>query len=544
MKPPSNRPLTLLALAGCLLLAAPFAISSCVLPWGRDQGIYAHAATRMLDGFIPYAETFVFKPPATIFLHAAAIQAFGRDMLAIRQFDALWTLATATLLFLIVHVATGTRVAALFSGAAFAWQIHRESFWNSAQTDGWVNLPFGVTIAALVVAPATLTWAVVAGIAMGVACCFKYTVGALLPIAMLLPFIRSGRSGWRAGFTVGLAFVITLGLGAATMAACGALDDFLDIQNEVVVPYSGASDGLGIARKSWSQYIDGVGRFGTIPLTLAGLGVFIVLVDALIRRRHDARSAAGLAAVGWAFAGLASAFVQGKFFGYQYLATVGALGLLIPIGLSGIAQWLPRPRIATLLAGSIVLYLAAQESPFPKRWQIIAQLAKGTTTLEREYEVGKYGFKDMSLNANVTVAKWLLRETPVNEPIFIWGYDPMIYVLANRGMVSRFAYTYPMVVPWAPVDRYKAELMDSLRATPPSAVVVGSDDGVRVVMGHRKDSQQTLQEFPELQSFIHDGYAPPVAVGRFQVYRRRPADITTPSDGGRTEVTAPGPSAP
>jgi hypothetical protein len=430
-------------------------------------------------------------------------------------------------------------VAALFSGAAFAWALHRESFWNSAQTDGWVNLPFGVAVAALVAAPATLPWAVVAGAAMGIACGFKYTVGGLLPFALLLPFIRSGRTGWRSSLAIGLAFGVTMALGAAALAAFGALDDFLDIQNEVVVPYSGAADGSVIARKSWSQFVDGVGRFGNVPLTLAGLGVCMVLLDAALRRRRDARTAAGVAAVGWAFAGLLSAWAQGKFFGYQYLATVGAFGLLIPIGVSGLAQWLPRPRIATLLAGGVVFYLAAQEAPYPNRWKILGKIADGKTTLAKEYERGKYGFKDMSLNANVKVAKWLSSETPPEEPIFIWSYDPMIYVLADRGMVSRFPYTYPMVVPWAPVDRYKAELMNSLRATPPSAVVVGSDDGVRVVMGHRKDSRQTLREFPGLQAFLQEGYAAPVDVGRFQVYRRRPGGSATTNDVSAPEGTAP-----
>lgn len=81
----------LAARVGAWLLALPFAVSTTVLPWGRDQGIYAHAASRLLDGYLPYSETFVFKPPATIFVHAAAMALLGRDMLAIRVFDVVWT---------------------------------------------------------------------------------------------------------------------------------------------------------------------------------------------------------------------------------------------------------------------------------------------------------------------------------------------------------------------------------------------------------------------------------------------------------------------
>jgi 4-amino-4-deoxy-L-arabinose transferase-like glycosyltransferase len=516
----------LLALAAAWLLALPFAISTTVLPWGRDQGIYAHAATRLLDGYVPYAETYVFKPPATIFVHAASMLLFGRNMLAIRVFDVFWTLATVAVLYGIAVRATQSRFFAALTGVVFAAIYHHYTYWNTAQTDGWTNLPIGLALLLALGDEANPRRALAAGVLAGIAFWFKYTVGLVFPIAVLLPLLRRGRGGLPEAGAVIAGFALAVGGGVLAMMALGAWDDFVEIQTEVVFPYSGATKAAGgdegIARKSFDRFVKGVGTLGgPVSMVISSLGLLAVLGDLAWRRKLDDRAVARLAALGWAVTGLASAWTQGKFFSYQYLATVGAAALLVPIALSTVAEIVPRGRYVVIPACVILLGWTGSQKPFPNRWQILWNLAQGKTTLEHEYDKGNYGFKDMSLDHNMAMGKWLKENTPEGEPVFIWAYDPMIYVLAGRDMTSRFPYTFPLVVSWAPVEKYEQELISALRDDPPSAFVIGKDDGVFVVMGHRRDSRKTLVEFEEMNAWLRENYVQQKDVGRFQVWTRR-----------------------
>lgn len=510
MTPSRERRRDLVALAAAGLLALPFALSTLVLPWGRDQGIYAHAAARLLDGHLPYAGTFVFKPPATVVVHAAAMSLFGREMLAIRAFDLLWTLATVAVLFALARRATGSRIFAALAGVAFAVLYHQHNFWNHAQTDGWTGLP--IALALLLALGEGRRRAVLAGVCAGLAVWFKYSLGLVLPLAVALPLLRRGLADAAA---VAGGFTFALAGGVAVMVVLGVWPAFVEIQTAVVAPYVEATGG-------GASFWGGVGRLGgPVVLALAAAGALAVLVDLGRRRVLDSRALVGLAAIGWAGAALVSAWVQGKFFAYHYLPAVGAVALLIVLGLASAARLGPRARAVVLAVCAVLLGVAATRRPFPERWTTLGELVRGRTTLLREYARGSYVVPDMSVADNLRIGTWLREHVPADEPIFVWSYDPMIYVLAGRDMVSRFPYTYPLVIGWGPVDAYRAELMTALRATPPAAFVVGKDDAVPAVTGHRRDSRRTLREFSALHAWLREHYAPQGEVGRFQIWTRR-----------------------
>ena len=72
-------------------------------PFGRDQGNYAYPAWAWLDGQMPYRDVYVFKPPATVWVHALAQLLFGHSMVAVRILDLGWTVATALCIVTLHH---------------------------------------------------------------------------------------------------------------------------------------------------------------------------------------------------------------------------------------------------------------------------------------------------------------------------------------------------------------------------------------------------------------------------------------------------------
>lgn len=508
------------AVLGMLLATLPFSLSSLVLPWGRDQGIYAQAGARLLDGMLPYRDTFVFKPPATVLVHAVALGLFGRDMLAIRRLDVLWTGLTACTLYAIAWVATQSPRAAALAGVIFAFATHRAGWWASAQTDGWSNLFVGLALVAVLVGRPSVAGGLVAGLAVAGVAWFKYPGAAVLPVVVAVPILRARRAGLAPAAAVLSGFGGGMLGGLGLMAATGMLEPFLAIQREVVAPYTGPG-GPGL-RLSFGVFLQRFGNTFAELGVLAGLGVLVGAAGLGRRRTLDDRAVAWLAALGWALAGLLAALAQGKYFEYQYMLWIGGGALLAAVALRPVVDAPGRWRTPglALVAGLVALTLLG--SPWAGRWATLGEVAVGQTSLARSMRTGGYRSGDFDLRDVMDVAAWLRENTPADRPVFVWAYEPGIVVLADRQQASRFPYTYPLGVPWAPIERYEAELVAALEADPPSVIVVGSDDAVKVVTGHDLDSAALLRERTRLWDFVLVRYTPAETVGRYTVWVEQP----------------------
>jgi 4-amino-4-deoxy-L-arabinose transferase-like glycosyltransferase len=489
-------------------------LSNLHLPWGRDQGIYAHAASEILDGAAPYAEIFVFKPPATIYVHALAMALFGRDMVAIRLLDVGWTAATVGVLYTLARAAGAPGWAAACGGVLFAWQYHDLGYWNSAQTDAWTNLFTGLALG-MVAWPGRVGVArgLAAGAFAGAVFWFKYSLGAVLPLVVVLALVQGPRPPWPAALSsiagiLGSFLAVVVGLWSVD-----AWHTFLEIQNDTVLPYTGLA-GEGLSRRDPWMFLKNLRALGHLPLTFAAVGVLGVGWQ-VARSWRDPASIAGLAALGWLSVGLLSAWSQGKFWSYQFQGALGGAALLGALGLAALAAW-GAGHLARRLA--LLALTVGLTFHVPERLEVIRDLAMGSRNWDEVW--GRYGNSGMRVKDNLAVAAYLQRTTRPEDRIFIWGYDPMIYVLSDRRIVSRFPYTYPMAVAWGPVEAYRDELMAALRADPPAAVLIGRRDQVSVVFGHKMDSEATLRGFPELTSFLQEHYGPRREVGRFLVVMR------------------------
>lgn len=542
-----------------MLACLPFALSSLMLPFGRDQGIYAHTADQFLEGHALYRDVYTFKPFMTVFVHVASQLLFGQCMTAIRLFDVLWTLATVAAIYLFVRSAftresqesqdaagessdvLGSRLVAVAAGVFYAFAYHRYDFWMSAQTDGWANLPVAAALW-LAIVRSKRVWAprITAGIAMGAAFWFKYTFAAFLPLAMLLPFAR----GWRRGLTeaafvaAGFAGAVLAGVGWLWWA--GSLDAFLAIQRSVVFDYSGMGRPEGTLahlRLFWEQLHVPAGI-----VWAAGLGAVWAAVEALLlgRRWLKERTAevttrtvevkAGVAQVvvlAWLAGGFASTYTQGKFFQYHYLGLIPPLAIFAAQTFGRlIRQFKGARRQATLGAavlGGLVVVLATTPL-YRARAHLLFDVATGVGTLDEHWRSGFYANPDFSLRDDLALADWLRENTEPSETVFLWGYEPMVYFLAGREPVSRFPYVLPIVVPWID-EKHDEELLAALQAAPPAHFVIARGDATPWVNGRPEDSLGMFQTVDSIRDHVTSHYRPKGRLARFLIFEHRQRNL-------------------
>jgi hypothetical protein len=135
-----------------------------------------------------------------------------------------------------------------------------------------------------------------------------------------------------------------------------------------------------------------------------------------------------------------------------------------------------------------------------------ASLISGKITLEDHYRnFEKYTVADFSLSANMDTAAFISDNTRKDDEIYIWGFEPLVYVLSERKCVSRFIYNVSLFWPWV-TKEYKTEFMETLRKKRPKYFLVLRNDELPWVSGLYDDSEKALKNYSELNLFVTQNY--------------------------------------
>jgi len=116
-----------------------------------------------------------------------------------------------------------------------------------------------------------------------------------------------------------------------------------------------------------------------------------------------------------------------------------------------------------------------------------------------------YTLYDQNAYANRKVSEWLSQNTPMGSPVYIWGFESVIYDMADRPSSSRYIYNVPQRAIWENTPARQI-LISELMVSPPSAVVVIHNDPLPHIIGNQLDSAKELENFTELLNFITDNY--------------------------------------
>jgi len=518
------------ALAGCGLLAlaalgAILLAPTLTYPLGRDQGVFAAAADIIRRGGVPYRDIWDVKPPGIFYLYHASFALFGRSALAPRILDLLWTLATAVCLW-----SVGRRFFSPLAAAAVALffllrYVAGNSFWNTAQPDGFASLPLLLAAAALLGAERRRSnlLALISGASISLAILLKPTLG----IALALPILAVAASAQEpprprllrlASYLLGC--LLPLALAAALLWRAGALTDTLEVlflwnaeYARLRVPIPLAHDPI---RQTALFLIGGRHHWLLFPV-----GLFALVGAADLTFRPSAGRMRWLLPT-WAIVIIASVWVQGKYYTYHWLPVLPPLALLAGHRLTAAGRPLhhicPPPAARALSVLGLAAILATLGAAY---WQSlhlpISALLGRTPRAALLARWDRYG--DVSLSADRAVAAHLRSNTDPSDTVFVWGFEPLIYFLTDRAPASRFLYTVPLVTPWSPAD-WRGEFIRDLEERRPSFIVVAHNDALPWMTGRRDDSASQAKQFVEFQRLLKQRYQSPHRIEDFDIYQR------------------------
>lgn len=515
--------LLLLSLAAGAALLAPLL----TYPFGRDQGAFACVADVIARGGVPYRDVWEMKPPGIFYLFWASFAVFGRSTLAPRLLDLLWTLATGVTIW-----ALGRRLLSSWVGMAGAFfflvrYVAGHSFWNTTQCEGFASLP--LTLAALMLLAAEERrsgWrAAACGALVALAVLLKFTLAIflLLPCTALLAAQREPlRPRLARGASYLLGCLAALAGAAVLLWQAGALSDMVEIVLLWNAKYSGLEVPAAYAPSLPYQTVKFL--VGTPHSLLFPIGLLALVGVAGLARGREAGRMRWLLPT-WAVTMMAAVWIQGKYYTYHWLPLLPPLGLLAGEGLNTV--WLllrratsPRAALSLYIVGllAVLTALGAAYWSFLK-WPVGYALgAVPRDSFQRAFD--RYGRGDFSLSADRKVAAFLKRHTPADAPTFIWGFEPLVYYLAERPPASRFIYNVPLVTEWSPPE-WRQELVRDLVQKRPRYVFVVHNDRLPWMTGQPGDSAAQLTAYLELQDVLHKRYRPTQRIEDFEVWQRQ-----------------------
>jgi len=505
-----------------VLLVGLIGVESLFFAFGRDQGIHATIAFALREGRVPYLDIYNIKPPLTTAVHWLSQVLFGHTIAAIRQLDLIQVALVAVLLHSIALRLLANRFVAFCTGLAYALLYYSSNYWEIAQTDGWTSVFVAAAFALVLrwgVADSSVArrWAVVgAGVLFALAFLLKYTV-VLVSLPAFIWLIMNPHTRRRLGgdmLLVLLAFAATLLLCFGALAYGNALDAFFETQ-QFIFTYSQV-----YSAPAWDVWVYGFYRLvseAVFICLLAAIGLLTVVWQCIKDRKLTALVSFSLL---WFLSGYFAGVIQSKGFPYHYLPALPAMAVLAGVGAMRILDTLPAAFLTGRRAqAAAILLLALVVSWVPKSWQKVTELISNDRKYSNYY-VYFFESADYSWSESELLREYIEKEFPADATMFLWGYETGVYYQLKKVPVSRFIYTWPLVVNYSQ-GRYNQQLMTELQAALPDIFVVQSGDATPYVTGEERDSREVLEDFPELQAFLAEHYNLSTVVARYDVYQLR-----------------------
>ena len=521
---------------GLLLGVAVLLLAGLVLllgyGYGRDQGIYAVVARAIAGGGAPYLDAWDFKPPAIFGVYAAAHALFGPGIEAVRGVEALVYLSLVPAFMLLSDRVLGDSRPGLLAAAIALFAQLQLEYWDTAQPEsfGGVAVVWALFLAVRaedVAGAARGRARLGAGALYAVAGLFKPHLGAGILVSAALAARgarRSGAAAWPPLLVYAAGAALVIAVAAAWLAAAGAwsatLETFL-----VFLPsyHSLRFELLALPVDTLRTLRDAL--LGFTAFVPVGLLLLVVLPPLASRERGVALHVAGV--VLFQLAGVAS---QARFYPYHFAASLTLLAL--PAGWGLWKGWL-RARHSPLgvVAALTAAILLAWKTPavpaygglgFWERARLRGALLAGGADAGVENLLHTAG--DVHYGANRGAANWIATRTPPDSALYVWGFEPMLYAMADRRPASRWIYNVPQRLAWEHRDRVRRELLADLRREKPAAIVVLQRDVREGVTGNDRDSRAELEAFPELGQLLDEAYAPGTTGEDLTILLRRPTE--------------------
>lgn len=513
----------------CVLIALP----TLNFPFGPDQAIFATIGQTISRGGFPYTDAWDQKPPAIFLIYAVAIHGPFSFMRNVRIFDIAWMAVTVLLLIELGRrwwSARAGMTAGLLYGAIYTTA---SGWWNLAQPDGFIALPLVAALLLYDGARGRAALLIGAGVALGVAFQLRFIMALLIPFFPLVelgaaPHGERARLWFRRMLWLGVGFVLVQAALALWLALGGALGEYV-AATRFASGYTSLGGPYSPKGLNLNNYTTAV-RFSFLFWLLTRL---VVAAPALIGGfagvflLHERRVQQVTLFVFLGFLGICA---QAKFFPYHWLYLLPFLALLAGWTFDRVLTAVREREgpARTLLAGGLLASGLLLSTPDVLdggwfQWSDYVHFYSRPAAREYYYDdFGNWNGGAFSYRASRDTAAYLQAHTRPGDPLYIWGYDPLVYLLAERPSASRFIYAFPLMSGWAP-KAWQPDFLEELKARPPAYFVVQHNEGAPWITGHGIDTGGFIPWFPQLESWLKNNYSWSTTIEDYDIYRRLPA---------------------
>jgi hypothetical protein len=427
----------------------------------------------------------------------------------------------------------GSRTAGMLGGAIAALVHAQLEFWHSGQPETFGGV---LTFLGLVLtttdgkrAKKTLRFLAV-GALFGGAALLKPPLGggALVCAAYLAKreqqIAGQARAGVRAVLVVVAGMLVPVALVLLWFWARGGLSALIWTMKDFTPGYTALGwEGQHAPQMFYHALLEAFFKFSA--LAAAGVIAAIATTPMHLREREGVFLVLGVIAVH--VTGIA---MQGKFFAYHYGATLPLIAFL-----GGRGLYMLWRRCLAGGAGGVLAFMAfvsvcvgmrqaVTDLPqdFWERTGIRTRHLFSSHRNRGELEAALGTVADVSLSADRAVAREIRSRTRSDASVLVWGFEPVIYWLADRKPATRFIYDVPQRTSWER-ERARYDLMQELAAEKPAAIVVQHKDVFPLVTGNTLDSAWELKGFGALNALVLSDYEHVTTIEDFDLYLRRPA---------------------
>jgi hypothetical protein len=447
----------------CAGMGLAFWLPTLLYPFGRDQAAFFYIAREWLLGGVPYRDMVDHKPPLIYAVYALSHLFSGGAIWGIRLLEGVWVLLLSW-----VMARSAAATCEGDHGPRWLWAVSFAvlsllyfgcfSYRETAQVEIWGA---GVALLSLVLfthASDSHLAAFAAGLAASIAVLFKPPLALLLlPLIVIVKrdallrvaFVENSSHRWWASFAwVAGGVLVPWICVAGYFAWVGGLANLIDL---VVI-----ANWVHARSSAWDRSLWETTQFFLacisylVPLWVAtGLGFGFVFVACGRSYRQCLRQTSDVLLL---FAGcLASILLQRKLYGYHWIVFVIPSALIFTRGVAQFSAWLvirQQPsgmmRAVVPLAVMLALVVSVVGSWGFWKWQLPARtgaVAVLSGRIDRTEFLEAFSWHEYQLAEQEVIGQWLRDHSNVNDAVLVRGFEPYIYVVAERATSNRFFWT-------------------------------------------------------------------------------------------------------
>lgn len=489
------------------------------MPLARDQGIFAWIGATIVHGGHQYTDAWDVKGPLVGLGYALQLHLFGMTESGVRAGDALLWLMFGGIAWLACSRLQLSHLARLF--AAFMAPMAVGMNWVvMGQPETWVGM---LTMALFVVLTSPLSIGVIMAAAAIAGVCFTVKpVYALLLLPLGVALWQAHRStGARHSTMVTQTWMAMVAFAAPSLAMVAylwsghALQAYLDVQTRFNSEVHWLTMNKSVADVLHLVSADFLSP-RLLPRTLLTVTGLVTLM------RHD--KAMGRLLLSILAALYASGAIQMKWYPYHFAAY--DMLTLLPIAVcfdravaTAGTRWQGRTAFRLLCAAALVGWTLSKVIPTTQT-TLRNVSASGLTDGPNAWQTASC-VPDYCHPAVVEAASVIRANTHPHDRVFVFGFDTLIYFLADRASATGYGMSYPLLFPQIGYSaQARHEVERSIFSQPPAVIVLQMKDANTL---YPRDSITYFREWSALTAFADANYSEIFRNDRFVLLKRSTA---------------------